>query len=71
MLPEAKVLRREPAGVPRVEVIGLSKEKVEETFWDAITQIGSSWRASRGNNLLPFVQQMERNGHGASTSPPG
>ena len=38
-LPDAKVVRRELAGVPRVEVVGLSKEKVEETFWDAITQI--------------------------------
>jgi hypothetical protein len=37
--PDAKVVRRELAGVPRVEVVGLSKAKVEETFWDAITQI--------------------------------
>ncbi len=41
-LPEAKVVRRELAGVPRVEVVGLSKEKVEGTFWDTIT--GSSPR---------------------------
>ncbi len=38
-LPDAKVLRLELDGVPTVEVIGLSKEKVEETFWDAIAQI--------------------------------
>ena len=38
-LPEAKVVRRELAGVPRVEVVGLSKEKVEELFWDTITQV--------------------------------
>ncbi len=31
-LPEAKVVRRELAGVPKVEVVGLSKEKVEETL---------------------------------------
>ena len=37
--PEAKVVRRELAGVPRVEVVGLSKEKVEELFWDTITQV--------------------------------
>ena len=37
-LPEATVVRRELAGVPRVEVVGLSREKVEEVFWDAITQ---------------------------------
>ncbi len=38
-LPEAKVVRREVAGVPRVEVVGLSKEKVEELFWDTVTQL--------------------------------
>ena len=38
-LPEAKVVRRELAGVPRVEVVGLSKEKVEEIFWDTVTQV--------------------------------
>ena len=38
-LPEAKVVRRELAGVPKVEVVGLSKEKVEELFSDTITQV--------------------------------
>jgi hypothetical protein len=38
-LPEAKVVRREIAGVPKVEVVGLSREKVEELFWDTITQV--------------------------------
>jgi hypothetical protein len=38
-LPDAKVVRRELAGVPRVEVAGVSKEKVEELFWDTITQV--------------------------------
>ena len=33
------IARRELAGVPRVEVVGLSKEKVEELFWDTITQV--------------------------------
>ena len=32
-------MRRELAGVPKVEVVDLSKEKVEELFWDTITQI--------------------------------
>ena len=44
-LPEAKVVRRELAGVPRVEVVGLSKEKVEELFWDTITQVRADRRA--------------------------
>jgi hypothetical protein len=38
-LPEAKLVRRELAGVPKVEVVGLSREKVEELFWDTITQV--------------------------------
>ena len=38
-LPDAKVVRRELAGTPKVEAVGLSKEKVEETFWDTITQV--------------------------------
>ena len=25
--------------MPKVEVVGLSKEKVEEIFWDTITQV--------------------------------
>ena len=38
-LPDATVVRRELAGVPKNEVVGLSKEKVEELFWDTITQV--------------------------------
>ena len=38
-LPDATVVRRELAGVPRVEVVGVSKEKVEELFWDTIVQV--------------------------------
>ena len=38
-LPDAKVVRRELTGTPRVEVVGLSREKVEELFWDTITQV--------------------------------
>jgi hypothetical protein len=38
-LPEAKVVRRELAGVPKIEVVGRSKEKVEETFWEEVTQL--------------------------------
>jgi hypothetical protein len=37
-LPDAKVVRRELAGEPKIEVVGRSKEKVEELFWDAVTQ---------------------------------
>jgi hypothetical protein len=31
-------VRRELTGVPKIEVVGRSKEKVEEIFWDAVTQ---------------------------------
>ena len=37
-LPEATVVRRELTGVPKIEVVGRSKEKVEEIFWEAVTQ---------------------------------
>jgi hypothetical protein len=32
------VVRRELAGAPRIEVVGRSKDKVEDLFWDAVTQ---------------------------------
>ena len=38
-LPEATVVRRELAGVPKIEVAGVSKEKVEELFWETVTQV--------------------------------
>ena len=38
-LPDAKVVRREMAGEPRMEVAGLSREKVEELFWNTVTQV--------------------------------
>ena len=38
-LPDATVVRRELAGIPTVEVAGRSKAKVEELFWDTITQV--------------------------------
>ena len=33
--------RWELAGVPKIEVVGLSKKKVEELFWDTVTQVRS------------------------------
>jgi hypothetical protein len=38
-LPDATVVRRELAGIPTVEVVGMSKQKVEELFWETITQV--------------------------------
>ena len=53
-LPEATVVRRELAGAPKIEVVGRSKEKVEELFWDAVTQARADSLESRGNRLLVF-----------------
>ena len=36
--PDAEVVRRELTGVPKTEVVGQSNDKVEELFWDTITQ---------------------------------
>ena len=70
-LPEATVVRRELAGVPKIEVVGLSKEKVEETLLGrGHPGQGRPGRESPGNNFRYFVRQMERNGHGDSTLPP-
>ena len=33
------MVRRELAVVPKIEVVGLSKQKVEELLWDTVTQI--------------------------------
>ena len=64
------MVRRELAGVPRVEVVGRSKEKVEETFWDTVTQVRADLARVHGNHLRYFARQMENNGHGGSTFPP-
>jgi hypothetical protein len=34
VLPEPKVIRREAAELPKIEVVGLSEEKVAGLFWD-------------------------------------
>ena len=43
-------MHRKVAGVPKVEVVGLSKEKVEELFWDVITRSGPTWRNKAGGH---------------------
>ena len=70
-LPEATVVRRELAGVPKIEVVGLSKEKVEEIFWDAVTQV--TGRPGRGpEEIISAILcgRRNRNGHSDSTLPP-
>ena len=69
-LPEATVVRRELAGVPKIEVVGLSKEKVEETLLGR----GHPGQGRPGGGpeeiaSTSFVRQTEQNGHGDSTLP--
>jgi hypothetical protein len=68
-LPEAKVVSRELAGVPKIEVVSLSKEKVEEMFWDAVTQARADLARVQRNNFRCLVRRMERNEHNSSTLP--
>ena len=49
-------MRRKLAGVPKVEVAGLSKEKVEELFWDTITQV----RADSGRSPKEMISAFRR-----------
>lgn len=69
-LPDAKVVHRELARVPKVEVVGLSEEKVEDTFSTRLPRSGPTWPEVTGNDLRYFLLWMERNWHGDSTLPP-
>ena len=40
-------VRREVAGVPKIEVVGRSKEKVEELSWARLPRSGPTWREVR------------------------
>ena len=53
----------------KVEVVGLSKEKVEEIFREAVTQVRADWPRSGGSDFRDFVRRMDRNGHRDSTLP--
>ena len=69
-LPEATVVRRELAGVPKIEVVGpVQGEGGGDSSGTRSPRPGPSWRESRGNNFRYFVRRMERNGHSDSTLP--
>ena len=61
-LPEAKVVGRELAGVPKVEVVGLSKEKVEELFGRRSPRSGPIWQVSPGKDSASLVRGREQSG---------
>ena len=70
-LPEATVVRRELAGVPKIEVVGpVQGEGGGDLLGGGHPGAGPSWPECPGNNFRYFVRQMERNGHGDSTLPP-
>ena len=70
VLPDAKVVRRELAGEPKIEVVGRSKEKVKRLFWDAVTQARAELAGDSKDKIHSSMRQKERNGHGGSTFPP-
>ena len=70
-LPDAKVVRRELAGVPRVEVVGpVQGEGGGTVLGHDHPGQGRPGGQCHGSSFHSFVRQMERNGHGGSTLPP-
>ena len=61
-LPDAEVVRRELTGVPKTEVVGRSNAKVEELFWDTITQARADLAAPRGNSLRSLCEEWKQMG---------
>ena len=51
------MVRRELAGMPKVEVVGLSEEKVEETFWDTIAQVRADLTEHTSEMISAFCLQ--------------
>ena len=68
-LPEATVVRRELAGGRRSSG-GPVEEKVEELFWETVTQVRAELRAYPGNRFRHLGRKKGRNRHGDSTLPP-
>jgi hypothetical protein len=64
------VVRRELTGVPKIVVVGLSKEKVRRSSGTRLPRPAPTWPESRGNDLRYLVRQTEQNGHSDSTLPP-
>ena len=68
-LPDAKVVRRELTGVPKIEVVGRPRRRWRRSSGTPSPRHGPTWPESPGNNFRYFVRRMERNGHGDSTLP--
>src|SRR5271168_1731834 len=59
-LPEAKVVRHELAGVPRVEVAGLSKERgLRNCSGTRLPRSGPIWRKCHRNNFRSGMRLVE------------
>ena len=54
-LPDAKVVRRELAGIPTVEVAGRSRRRWRNCSGRRLPRSGPIWRAYHGNNFHSFV----------------
>ena len=63
-LPEAKVVRRELTGVPKIEVVGRPRRRWRRSSGTRSPRLGPIWPESRGNDFHYFVRRIERNGHG-------
>ena len=58
-LPEATVVRRELAGCRRSRWMGSSKEKVEELFWETVTQVRRV--GGRSQEIISAVSAVDGN----------
>ena len=68
-LPEATVVRRELAGVPKIEVVGSPRRRWRNCSGTRLPRSGPSWRAYPGSSFRHFRERTERNRHGDSTLP--
>ena len=70
-LPEAKVVRRELAGVPKIEVVGpVQGEGGGDLLGHGHPGPGRAGRSPQEIIFRYFVRRTERNGHSDSTLPP-
>ena len=69
-LPEAKVVRRELAGVPKWRWWACRRRRWRNCSGTRSPRSAPTWPEYPGNNFRYFVRRIERNGHRGSTLPP-